>query len=67
LATQTGRSAIGTCPSGHGLPLELVFTHVLLTCEKAWSGPQAAGSAAVLVVFALVVVVAPVVVVGVVV
>jgi hypothetical protein len=49
LATQTGRSAIGTWPFGQGLPLGFVLTQVWLTCEKAWLGPQADGPAAVVV------------------
>ena len=67
-ATQTGRSAIGTWPFGHGLPLGFVLTQLWLTCEKAWLGPQADGPAAVVVLpLVLVVEVAVVDVVGVVV
>jgi hypothetical protein len=57
LATQTGRSAIGTWPGGHGLPPERVFTQLLLTCENAWSGLQSAGPAAVVVLVLVVLVV----------
>jgi hypothetical protein len=48
--TQIGLSAIGTSPFGHGFPLGLMLTQVLLTWEKAWFAPQLDGPGAEVVV-----------------